>query len=109
MALISLEDATGHLRIDLITDGGSPSLITDERYADLNSKILQAEAIVLDYLKNQDTGWDISTVPFHIKAAVLLVLSALWEDREGTGEGDYLAEDGAVARLLRRSRDPAYA
>lgn len=110
MALITVEQAEAHLRLDLARSGGSPDAITDERLPDLEMKIDAASAIVLDYLKYGDSPeWTPHTVPKHIAAAALLVLSALWEDREGTGIGDYLKPDGAIANLLRRSRDPALA
>jgi len=99
---ITLDEAAAHLRIDMIESG-------DDREPDLQMKIDQAEAIVVDYLKYEETGWDEDSIPRPIKAAMLLVLSALWDDREGKGDGDYLDENGAVARLLRRYRDPALA
>lgn len=115
--LITEAEAIGHLRIDLVTDGDSPATIIDEDYPVLQQKMAQAEDIILDYLKISqgsddvyDHGWDDETVPPRIKAAILLVLSALWDDREGKGDmGDYLKDDGPVANLLRRSRDPAIA
>lgn len=110
--LITEEEAIGHLRLDLVTDGNSPATIIDEDYPTLQMKMEQAEDIVLDYLKTslESGGWDEVTVPPRIKAAILLVLSALWDDREGKGDnGDYLRDDGPVAQLLRRSRDPAIA
>lgn len=115
--LITEEEAIGHLRIDLVTDGDSPATIIDEDYPVLQMKMMQAEDIILDYLKisltsggDYDHGWDDTTVPPRIKAAILLALSALWDDREGKGDvGDYLKDDGPIAQILRRSRDPAIA
>lgn len=109
--LITEAEAISHLRIDLVTDGDSPATIIDEDYPDLILKMAQAEDIILDYLKTPgETGWDDETVPPRIKAAILLMLSALWDDREGKGDvGDYLKDDGPIAQLLRRSRDPAIA
>ena len=49
------------------------------------------------------------TVPKTVQAAILLVLTALSDDRDGSGEGDYFALGGPVARLLARHRDPAIA
>lgn len=115
--LITEEEAIGHLRIDLVTDGNSPATIIDSDYPVLQAKMAQAEDIILDYLKiplasggGWGHGWDDTTVPPRIKASILLVLSALWDDREGKGDqGDYLKDDGPIAQLLRRSRDPALA
>ncbi len=108
--LITEEEAIAHLRIDLVTDGNSPTTIIDDDYPILQEKMNQAEDIILDYIKTFNTGWDDETVPPRIKAAILLMLSALWDDREGKGDaGDYLKDDGPIANLLRRSRDPALA
>lgn len=99
---LTLAEADDHLRLDLLESG-------DEREDDLQAKIDQAEQIVLDYLKVDGAEWSGDTLPRPIRAAMLLTLSALWEDREGTGDGDYLRPDGAVTRLLHRFRDPAMA
>jgi hypothetical protein len=98
MALITKEQAKNHLLIDY-----------DDRDADLEMKMQQAEEIVVDYLKKPDHGWTETTVPKTVQAAILLVLSALFDDRDGNGEGDYIAPGGPVARLLARRRDPAIA
>jgi hypothetical protein len=106
--LISTAEAVAHLRIDLDEDD-SPA---NPYAADLAMKMDQAESIILDYLKvtgdspaYNPTGDDLHCV----KSAILIVLWNLFEDRGGTGKGDYLAENGPVARLLRRLRDPALA
>jgi len=98
MALITIEQAKQQLRIDF-----------DDQNADLQMKIEQASDIVVDYLKKPDHGWTETTVPKSVQAAILLVLTALWDDRNGDGGGDYLGPDGPVARLLARFRDPAIA
>jgi hypothetical protein len=98
MALITIEQAKQQLRIDF-----------DDQNADLQMKMEQASEIVVDYLKKPDHGWTDATVPKTVQAAILLVLTALFDDRDGSGEGDYLAPDGPVARLLARHRDPAIA
>ncbi|HZH10551.1 MAG TPA: head-tail connector protein [Microvirga sp.] len=97
-ALITKDQAKQQLRIDF-----------DDQDADLEMKIEQASEIVIDYLKRPDHGWTETTVPKPVQAAILLVLTALWDDRDGHGDGDYLAPDGPVARLLTRFRDPALA
>lgn len=52
--------------------------------------------------------WTPETVPFQVQAAVLVMLTHLYEHR-----GDDMASDeqtwAAIRRLLERSRDPAYA
>ena len=98
MALITKEQAKSHLLIDY-----------DDRDADLEMKMQQAEEIVVDYLKKPDHGWTVETVPKTVQAAILLVLTALFDDRDGSGEGDYITPSGPVARLLARHRDPAIA
>lgn len=112
--LITVDEAIGHLRIDLVTDGNSPATIIDDDLPVLEAKMAQAEDIIIDYLKTSlgsgGEDWDATTVPPRVKASILLILSALWDDREGKGDaGDYLREDGPIANLLRRSRDPAIA
>lgn len=107
--LVTIEQAQAHLRLNV---EGSPP-VTDD-HADLEFKIAQATEIVIDYIKRPDHGWDLDAsppveAPALVQAAVLLVLSALYEDREGTGDGDYLRPDGAVVRILHRYRDPAIA
>lgn len=98
MALITKEQAKNHLLIDY-----------DDRDADLELKMEQATEIVIDYIKKPDHGWTEETVPKTVQAAILLVLTALFDDRDGSGEGDYIALSGPVARLLARHRDPAIA
>jgi hypothetical protein len=111
-ALVTLKQASDHLRLDLEFTGSPPEESTDPRTPDLQLKLDAAEAIVLDYLKvgGGSPSWEAGPddLPI-IQAAILLVLSGLFDDREGAGDGDYLKEDGAVARLLRRLRDPALA
>jgi hypothetical protein len=98
MALITKKQAKDHLLIDY-----------DDRDDDLELKMLQAEEIVIGYLKKPDHGWTEGTVPKTVQAAILLVLTALFDDRDGNGEGDYITSGGPVARLLARHRDPAIA
>lgn len=62
------------------------------------SKIEQASAIVLDYLKVEEEP---DPVPKFVEAATLLVVEALFDG------GDPLSD--VVVRLLHRYRDPAFA
>lgn len=101
MALVSLADAKSHLRID-----------DDDQDAFLSAQLENAEGIVIDYLKDRaDETWDENTVPGQVRASVLLVLGALWENREGVGPDapDLDPISPAVRSLLMRSRDPALA
>lgn len=108
--LITVQQANDHLRLDMESDDGSPpDFSEDERFDEVTRKIEEATDIVVSYLKKPDHGWTAETVPPRVRAAILLALSAIWEDREGTGDGDYLRSDGAIARLLVRDRDPAIA
>lgn len=97
-ALVTAEEARIHLRL---TD-------SDIGDADIAATVdLQREAateIVIDYIKRPDHGWTDEDVPFLVKAAILLTLGAIFDNREG---GDPLSE--AVKSLLRRYRDPALA
>jgi hypothetical protein len=100
-------------------DLGNP----DPRLADLELKIDQAEAIVLDYLK-VDAGVLDGSPPAYatgspplwtarnlkvISSAILLVLSALYDDEIERTLGDYMKRDGVIPLLLARLRDPALA
>jgi hypothetical protein len=110
--LVTLEQAKSHLRID-----GS------DADADLTLKLVQAEAIVTDYLKvdpamldGSPPAWSSSSPPLWterdvsvIQVAILLVLSALYDDEIERTLGDYLKDDGVISRLLMRLRDPALA
>lgn len=110
VALVTQAQAAAHLRQDIPGSGSADEAGDAEMLADLDLKIEQASEIVIDYLKRSESSWeDPDTVPKPIQAAVLLVLTALWDDREGTGDGDYILPGGAVARLLVRFRDPALA
>jgi hypothetical protein len=100
MALITLEQAKAHLRV-----------VSVDEDDDIDRKIEQAGAIVLDYLKGQAvSGWNDGsvTVPRVVEAATLVMLTHLYENR---GDDMTADEDAwkAVERLLMRFRDPALA
>jgi len=114
MAIITLEQANNHLRLDLENDGASPPEFTDPRKGDVELKMLQAEAIILDYLKveadafgSPSTFGDQDTSV--IQAATLLVLSALYDDENQRTLGDYMGPHGVITLLLMRLRDPTLA
>jgi hypothetical protein len=112
MLFVTLQQAKDHLRID-----GSDS------DTDVTLKVTQAEAIVTDYLKVDENmlagsppAWSTSSPALWtdrdvsvIQAAVLLVLSALYDDEMNRTVADYMAPGGVVALLLARLRDPALA
>jgi len=93
VALVSLEQAKGHLRI---TDVASD--------ADLNMKVEQASAIIVTYMKDQaEAGWSDGSVavPGNVEAATLIVLTDLRELRP--------IDWATVERLLVGMRDPTLA
>jgi hypothetical protein len=102
MTLISLDEAKEHLHI--------PSSTTD-RDSDVQDKVEQASAIILDYLDTRAVaGWSDGTVvvPKPVQAATKLMLGHLDEHR-----GDDMSADAklweAIERLLMRFRDLALA
>ncbi|MCC4295849.1 head-tail connector protein [Brevundimonas aurantiaca] len=100
VALVTLDRAKAHLHIE-----------GEDQDDELTLKVSDASETVIDYLKRPDHGWTDETAPGQVQAAVLLVLGALWSQREGVGQN---AEDldpisPAVVSLLRRMRDPAIA
>jgi len=103
-ALVTLTQAKTHLRIDLPV--GDPS------DTEIQEKLDQAEAIILDYLKGANgaaIGWtDPTTTPGPVSAAILLMLARLYEQRGDDEEKDATLW-AAVDRLLVRYRDPALA
>lgn len=90
--LVSLAAAKAQLRV-----------LHDDDDEDIDRKLSEATGIVIDYLKRPDHGWTEETVPYPVSASIKLVLTGLWDDREG----DPLTP--AVKNLLRRLRDPALA
>lgn len=112
MALVTLQEAIGQLRLQDMEMSGSPAEYTDERLPDLLLKMDAASDIVMTYLKRVETGWDEQTTPKDVKAAVLMVLESLYDD---SAEGKVLAGlaggtlNNAVVAILYRYRDPALA
>lgn len=112
--LVSIRQARHHLRVTF-------DETNTEQIYDLEQKIQQASAIIFDYLKipipeqtspEEDSPtydyWSSvpTAIPYDVKAATLLVVSELWENREATTH-DCLSP--AVKSLLHRHRDPALA
>jgi hypothetical protein len=94
--LVSIERAKEHLNITF-----------DDNSADLQAKVLEASAIVVDYIKKPEIDWTEETAPPLIQAAVLLVLGDLYDHRGDDGKSDPLSQ--AVRSILHRYRDPALA
>ena len=124
--LVTIAQANAHLRLDLQSENDSPPFASDERTADVELKMAQAEGIVVNYLKLDDDGLDLAlngdpnaspvVAPtwnardtFNVQAAVLLVLSALYDDEMNRTLGDYMKAGGVIPLLLARLRDPAIA
>lgn len=116
MPLITVAEADAHLRLDLENDEGSPVTYTDARLANVEMKIAQAEAIILNYLKrtvfpdpdDSPQVWSESDV-LVVKASIFLLLSALFDDANGRTVEDYMRAGGTIPLLLVRLRDPALA
>jgi len=100
--LVTLATAKLHLRIT--------TAALDPGDVDLQLKLDQAEAVILRYLKGQaDPLWtNPATAPGNVTAAILLMLSSLYEHR---GDDETLNEQTwtAIERLLVGIRDPALA
>jgi hypothetical protein len=116
MPLITIAEADAHLRLDLENDGGSPVTYTDARLANVQMKVNQAEAVILNYLKRTEFPdpddspqvWTESDV-LVVKASIFLLLSALFDDANGRTVEDYMRAGGTIPLLLVRLRDPALA
>lgn len=93
-ALVTTEEAKKRLRIDSADD--------DALVAELVS---EATDIIVDYLKKPDHDWTAETVPFRVKAAILLVTGSLYENRDADEE----VLTANVRALIHRDRDPALA
>jgi len=96
--LVTDDEARLHLRIE--STGASPPDAVD---ALVTMLVLSASDVVADYIKHLDHDWDATTAPPLIKAAVLLVLGALY-DRPNENP-----LSPGVTAILARYRDPALA
>lgn len=99
MMLISVADGKRHLRI---TD--------NDHDLDVQQKIAEASVIIIDYLKvGDDPPWTTEAeTPEHVRAAIKLMLTHLYEHRGDNMETDERLWD-AIGRILGRSRDPTLA
>jgi len=109
MALVTLATAKAQLRV---------SAMPDAEDDDIQRKLDQAEAIILDYLKVEEMTsppvWTVDTVPLVVKSAILYQLTELYRFRgdDPQGEGPDVADGYLspwVTNVLRRYRDPALA
>jgi hypothetical protein len=101
--LVTIQTAKDHLQIPTMPIG-------DPDEADLQLKLDQAEAIILDFLAERaDPLWvSPETAPKDVTAAILLMLGRLYRHRGDLEEADadlWLAID----RLLHRRRDQGFA
>lgn len=93
VALVTLAEAKLQLRI---TD--------NDHDADVGMKVDQASDIVTDYIgAAADPTWTTETAPSLIKAAILVTVGKLYENREEAGISDQ------VKGILRRYRKPPLA
>jgi hypothetical protein len=100
--LVTLAQAKAHL--------GIAAALTDND-VDVALKVSQASQTVLNYLKfkdGEDPDWTSETVPGDIQAAMLLMLTHLYENRGSDMKADEAVWQ-AIRRLCERHRDPALA
>jgi len=105
MTLVTLDQAMRHLRIIQGEEVAEDHADADE----VEFKASHASEIVLNFVTAEDKDdWTAEDVPGSVQAAVLLVLSDLWEHRAGSsGEDVFLST--AAKSLLQRYRDPTLA
>jgi hypothetical protein len=102
-ALVSLEQAKAHLRVD---DNSSDN--------DIEMKVEQASALILErcnstaYWRAITTTWTQDTVPLSVQAAILVLLSHLHENRGDDMKADDVAWT-AIERLIPMNKDPVIA
>lgn len=103
MALVSLANAKAHLRIS-----------TDDDNVDVQQKAEHASALILERCNSTawwraiTTTWTDATVPGSVQAAVLVLLTHLWENRGDNMEPDEKVWQ-AVDRLIAMKKDPVIA
>jgi hypothetical protein len=116
---VTLQQAVDHLLIPIVVDATPP----DPRQADIQLKLDQAEAIILDYIKGGPPivnpliyNPDPPPIDPVIQAAILLEFAELYRFRgdEQFKEGpehdlDISQLSPTITNLLRRKRDPALA
>ncbi|WP_448208480.1 head-tail connector protein [Azospirillum sp. sgz302134] len=93
MAIVTLDEAKAHLRVDGPDDD-----------ADIGLKLAAAEDLAAQLL-NRPLPWTdgagaVVPVPAAVKAAILLILGDLYASREAMSAGLTLAENPTLGRLL---------
>lgn len=89
--LVTIQQAKDHLQIPTMPVG-------DPDEADLQLKLDQAEAIIVDYLAHRaDPSWSAGAVPLQVTAAILLMLGGLYRHR-----GDVMETDPALWQAIDR-------
>ena len=110
MSLVTVRQVNDALSLDL-QESGSPPTFVDERLANVELKIKQAEDAIIDYLKKPNHGWTEATVPGNVSAAIILAAGSLLDDSKaellnGLSTGEL---SNPLVGLLHRLRDPALA
>lgn len=107
--LVTLAQVNLALKLDL-TQSGSPLAFTDARTPDIEMKMDQAEAAILDYLKVDADHWTAETVPAQVTASIILGVRGLYDGNDALLAGLYDNErTNPIVGLLQRLRDPALA
>jgi hypothetical protein len=96
-ALVTTDAARRHLQLTE-TDMADPDIA-----ANVADDAETATAIVLRHIKEEGTDWTDATVPFDVKAAILLTLGTIYRDRENGGLPD------SASSLLETRRRPTVA
>jgi len=114
MTLVTVDQVNAALRLDLA--GEAPDFNTDERTPDIKLKIVQAEAIVLDYIQPApEPAWTAETAPGQVTAAIIITIGALLDGGEDSTamlsglSGDRSDPRNPIAALLTRLRTPTLA
>lgn len=90
--LINADEARRQLRLT------TADLENADRAADVADKAAQATAIIVDYIEASDNEWTAEDVPLVIKAAILLMLTQLFDDPANA------TVSKPIKNLLRRTR-----
>lgn len=73
-ALVTTDEARRQLRLT------TSDMEVADTAADVADKMIQATAIIADYIDAADNDWDTDTVPVVVKTAILLMLTELFEN-----------------------------
>jgi len=107
--LVTLKQVNDALRLDL-SQYGTPAGDEDERTADVQLKLLQAEATILNYLKVASDTWTSETVPPMVTAAIILAVRGLYDGDDELLSGLYdNARTNPIVGILQRLRKPTVA